>query len=208
MIKRKSRLAMMIAERQHSQNLTDRAISERYGWVQQTFSKWKSGHVPSQKVRDSIADFLGVTRDEVDRLCDAAKAEVAEKNDIALFGQAHERGKVADRKEGRFKFDPVNVGYGLHNIPYGKYMVRVETNVMEPVLLYGCRVWLDTRVFPKPGNEVIVHGPRGVAWIGRLVSIDGDKARLQQYGRPDPFEVAFEAIHPVILAERLRIDAA
>ena len=208
MIKRKSRLAAMLAERQATENLTDRTIAERYGWIQQTYSKWKAGHVPSPKARDSIADFLGVARDEVDQLCDTAKEQIAERDDVAAFGHVQERGKVADRKEGRFKFDPINVGFGPSYVPYGRYSVKVDTNVMEPALLYGCRVWVDSRTFPKPGNEVFVHSAKGVAWIGRLVAIDGQTARLQQYGREGTMDVPFEAIHPVVLAERLRTDAA
>lgn len=203
MVKKKSRLALMITDRQKALKLTDRAVGEKYGWMQQTYSSWKRGTVPRDDVRDDLADFLGLPRDEVDGLCEKAKEQVSVGLGMSALDSAQEKGNISDRKEGRFKFEPAMVGYGPNYIPYGRYAVRVDTNVMEPVFLYGCRVWVDSRTFPRPGNEVFAHGGRGVAWIGQLVSIDGDKARLRQYGRQDEFDVSFEAIHVIVLAERL-----
>lgn len=207
MVKKKTRLALMLSDRQKALKLTDRAVGEKYGWMQQTFNSWKRGTIPRDDVRDALAAFLDVPRAEVDQLAEEAKARAATTSDVAAFDSAQEKGKVSDRQKGKFKFEPAMSGYGPNYVPYGRYAVRVDTNVMEPALLYGCRVWVDSRHFPKPGNEVFVHAGRGVAWIGRLVSIAGDTARLQQYGQVEPFDVPFEAIHTIVLAERIPVAA-
>lgn len=206
MVKKKTRLALMLSDRQKALKLTDRAVGEKYGWMQQTFNSWKRGTIPRDDVRDALAAFLDVPRAEVDALCDVARERTG--LDMSTLDSAQEKGKVSDRQKGKFKFEPAMSGYGPNYVPYGRYAVRVDTNVMEPALLYGCRVWVDSRHFPKPGNEVFVHAGRGVAWIGRLVSIAGDTARLQQYGQAEPFDVPFEAIHTIVLAERIPVAAS
>ena len=201
MVKKKTRLALMLSERQKALKLTDRAVGEKYGWMQQTYNSWKRGTIPRDDVRDSLADFLELPRTDVDALCEVARERTG--IDMSTLDSAQEKGRISDRKEGRFKFEPAMSGYGPNYVPFGRYAVRVDTNVMEPVFLYGCRVWVDSRPFPKPGNEVFVHSGKGVAWLGQLVSIDGDKARLRQLGRAAEFDVPFEAIHVIVLAERL-----
>ena len=199
---KKSRLAMLIAERQRSLGLIERAVAEKYGWVQQTYSTWKRGTIPRPDVRDALADFLDMPRAELDSLCSEAQERAAP--GIGVFDTAQPHGKVSDRKDGKFKFDQIQHGYGVSYIPRGRYAVRVETNVMEPALLYGARVWADPAAWPRPGNDVFVHGAKGAAWIGRLEAIDGQTARLSQYGRPGGVVVEnFEAIHVVVLAERV-----
>ncbi len=198
---KKSRFAMLLAERQRALHMTERAVAEKYGWVQQTYSAWKRGTLPRPDVRDAIADFLGLTREEVDKLCEEAIERAAP--GIGVFDTAQQHGKVSDRKEGRFKFEPIQHGYGVSYIPRGRYFVRIETNVMEPVLLYGTRAWVDPAVWPKPGNEVIVHGAKGTAWIGRLEAVEGQKVRLSRYGLPDVVVDSHEAIHVIVLAERV-----
>ncbi len=202
MVKKKTRLALMLSDRQKALKLTDRAVGEKYGWMQQTYNSWKRGTIPRDDVRDGLADFLDVPRAEVDSLAEEAKARAGTALDMSTLDTVQEKAKISDRKEGKFKFEPALSGYGPNYVPYGRYVVRVDTNVMEPALLYGCRVWVDSRPFPKPGNEVFVHSGKGAAWIGRLVSIDGDKARLAQYGRAAEFDVPIEAIHVIVLAER------
>ena len=199
---KKSRLALMLSERQRTLGLTDRAVAEKYGWVQQTYSTWKRGTIPRSDVRDSLADFLSLERADLDSLCDEAQERAAP--GIGVFDTAQPHGKVSDRKEGKFKFDPIQHGYGVSYVPRGRYSVRVETNVMEPALIFGARVWADPAVWPQPGNDVFVHGLKGVAWIGRLEAIDGRTARVSQYGRPVGVVVEnFEAIHVIVLAERV-----
>lgn len=197
---KKSRFASLLADRQRALRLTERAVAEKYGWVQQTYSSWKRGTLPRPDVRDALADFMDVPRKELDKLCEEAQERAAP--GIGVFDTAQQHGKVSDRKEGKLKFEPIQHGYGVSYIPRGRYFVRIETNVMEPALLYGTRAWIDPSVWPRPGNDVIVHAPKGVAWLGRLEAVEGQKVRLSRYGMPDVVVDSHEAIHVIVLAER------
>lgn len=202
-------LAQMIVDRQKSLALTDRAVSEKYGWLQQTYNAWKHGRVPKETAFGGLSDFLGIGLQEIEDLAtEARKSNEINKKPSAVnltsFLAVQERGNVSDRKAGKFKFDAYRRGYGSIYVPEGRYSVQIDTNVMEPVLIFGARAWLDPAVWPRPGTDVIVHADKGAAWIGRLEAIDGTTARLLQYGRPVGVNVEnFKAIHVIVLAERV-----
>jgi len=184
-------LSDLIVERKADLRMTDRAICAKYGWIQQTFSAWRNGSIPRPDVRPGIAEFLGISADELDHICDQQQARA----------QHAEIAKVSDRKAGRFKF--VRTSKSSH-VPRERYSALIETNVMEPALLYGTRAWVEPSMWPVPGYDVFVHGPNGSAWLGRLVAINGTSAHLTRHNAEGEIVVEnVQAIHPVVLAERI-----
>ncbi|XKM40373.1 hypothetical protein A4U53_031070 [Rhizobium ruizarguesonis] len=115
---------------------------------------------------------------------------------VSVFATSSVYGKMADRKEGKFKF--------AVPLPAGRYAIQMDTPIMEPALIFGSKAWVDPSVWPKVGNEVLVHARNGVAWIGRLESHDNDTAVISQYAFEDKITVRnVEAIHTIVLSERV-----
>lgn len=193
----------MIAHEQKTLGQTDREICEKYGWLQQSFSKWKHGTVPRLPAHESLAEFLGIDRSMLDELIDEARQSTGNTKlpPLAALDRASEYGKVTDRKAGKFRFDPVNDGRKA--IPEGRYSITIDTKIMEPALLVGTKAWLDPGVWPAIGNEVMVYGRAGNAWLGRLAALDGESARLTRYAGPDVAINDVQAVHVVVLSERI-----
>jgi hypothetical protein len=192
----RSRFAKMLVDKQASQ--TDREVSEQYGWLQQTFSRWKMGSLPRPHMYESIASFLGVSREEVAELVDEAAAHA--KTTPKSFTATSVHGMIADRKEGKYKFPPPT--FAGKNIPHGRYAILVDTKIMEPALLAGTKAWLDTTVWPQPGNEVLVHAKSGLAWVGRLVAVADGAAEIERGGKTMTIRDV-RAVHVIVLAERV-----
>lgn len=178
-----SKLAEMLANEQARRGVTDYRAAADIGVSQQSYSTWKAGSIPRPNKHAAVAEWLGIPPEQMLELASPQKA-------AATYG------RVSDRKEGKYRFDTDADG---RRIPAARYSFPVDTNVMEPALLYGTRAWADPAVWPKPGHEVMAHGPKGVAWLGRLVSVDGVVENAA--GR---FIVeGVEAIHVIVLSERV-----
>lgn len=114
-------------------------------------------------------------------------------------------GKMSDRKDGRYKFEPFNAG--RKRIPEGRYQISIDTKVMEPALHVGTLAWVDPSIWPQPGNEVIVHAKGGTAWIGVLVSLKDDEAHITRLAAEPIIIEAVVAVHVIVLSERLPSNA-
>ena len=182
-----SKLSEMLANEQARRGITDYRAAAEIGVSQQTYSTWKHGSEPRPNKYAALAEWLGMPPEEVAGIITPKKAGAA------MFG------RVSDRKEGKYRFDADNVG---RRIPSTRYAFPVETNVMEPALLYGTQAWADPSVWPKPGHEVMAHGPKGVAWLGRLVVAETGRAVVENAAGRFVVENV-EAIHVVVLSERV-----
>jgi hypothetical protein len=192
----------MLINEQTRQGLTDREVSAKFDWLQQTFSRWKMGSLPRPHMFASIANFLQISTDMVAELIDEATTSTGNTKLPAGLKTASVYGRVTDRKEGKYVFEPFNMG--RKRIPEGRYAVLVDTKVMEPALLVGTKAWADPGVWPQAGNEVMVHAKGGVAWIGKLVSLADGEAVISQYARSGNLTVRnVEAIHVIVLSERV-----
>ncbi|NTF69417.1 S24 family peptidase [Agrobacterium rhizogenes] len=192
----------MLLNEQVTRGLTDREIAEKHNWLQQTFSRWKMGSLPRPHMFASIASFLQISTDMVRELVDEAKQSTGSTKlpKIGVFNTARVYGKVTDRKEGKYAFEAFN--QGRKRIPEGRYAIAIDTKVMEPALLVGTKAWIDPAIWPKPGNEVIVHAKAGAAWIGRLVALSGGRADVERGGQMMTIRDV-EAVHVIVLSERL-----
>ncbi|MBY3434870.1 hypothetical protein [Rhizobium laguerreae] len=190
----------MLATEQTKQGLTDREVADKYGWLQQTFSRWKMGSLPRQHMFASIASFLGVGTETVAELVDEASQSTGSTKLAAAYGSARVYGKVTDRKAGKYVFEAFN--QGRKRIPEGRYAILVDTKVMEPALLVGTKAWVDPAVWPTAGNEVMVHAKGGVAWLGRLVSLADALATIEAAGKEMTIRDV-EAVHVIVLSERV-----
>jgi hypothetical protein len=199
----KSRFAQMLTNEQTKRGLTDREIAENHNWLQQTFSRWKMGSLPRPHMFASIGQFLSISTDMVRELVDEAteSAGTSKIPRVGALATARVYGRVSDRKEGKYAFEAFNVG--RKRIPEGRYCILIDTKVMEPALLVGTKAWIDPSVWPKVGNEVIVHAKGGVAWLGRLASIDGNSAIIERLTGGSMTIRDIEAVHVIVLSERV-----
>ncbi|THK34465.1 XRE family transcriptional regulator [Ensifer sp. MPMI2T] len=185
----------MLKNEQAKRGQKDREAAAEIDVLQQTFSAWKHGSLPRPNKYDAVAAYLKISHDMLDELVEEARHSTGSTK-LPQLDKAREYGRVSDRKEGKFKFD---------SLPTSKYAARIDTNVMEPALLYGRKAWLDPAVWPAIGHEVIVHGRRGAAWLGRLAAMDDSKAVIENAsGRIVIDDV--QAIHAVVLSERVAGD--
>lgn len=195
-----SRLSQMLTHRQKQLGLTDRQVCEPRGWTQQTYSTWKRGTIPRLPVHKALAEFLRIDRTMLEELVDEARESTGNTKIPVTLGRAPEYGKVSDRKTGKFRFAPHNDGRWV--VPEGRHSITIDTKVMEPALPVGTKAWLDPAVYPKAGHEVLVFGKAGNAWLGRLVSLEGDRAEIENStGRSVITDV--QAVHVVVLSERI-----
>lgn len=197
-----SRLTQMLANEQKRLGMTDREICEKHGWLQQSFSKWKRGTIPRLPVHEELAQFLGLRRDMLDELIEEAKTSTGNTKlpPLSMLDRVYEYGKVTDRKAGKFRFEPVNAGRKA--IPEGRYIITVDTKVMEPALLVGTKAWLDPAVYPNIGDEVIVHARAGNAWLGQLSATKDDTATLVRHNGEPVTITDVQAVHVVVLSSR------
>lgn len=196
----KSRFAQMLAAEQIKRGLTDREVATQYDWVQQTFNRWKMGSLPRQHMFASIGAFLGISTEAVAELVEEAGQTTGNTKLAAAYGGVKIYGKVTDRKAGKYAFEAFN--QGRKRIPEGRYAILIDTKVMEPALPVGTKAWLDPAIWPKPGNEVMVHAKGGVAWLGRLVGLVADRAEIQTDGKEMTIRDV-EAVHVIVLSERI-----
>ena len=191
----------MLVNEQTKQGLTDREVAAKHDWLQQTFSRWKMGSLPRAHMFASIASFLNISPDMVRELVDEAMQSTGNTKLPVAFSGVRTYGKVTDRKDGKYVFEAFNQGRKL--IPEGRYAILIDTKVMEPALLVGTKAWLDPAAWPKPGNEVMVHAKGGAAWIGRLVSLAGDRADIERHAAGSMTIRDVEAVHVIVLSERV-----
>lgn len=198
-----SRFAQMLLNEQTKRGLTDREIAEKHNWLQQTFSRWKMGSLPRPHMYASIANFLQIDTAIVRELIAEAKASAGSTKlpKVGVFGTARTYGKVVDRKDGKYVFEPFN--QGRKRIPEGRYAIAIDTKVMEPALLVGTKAWIDPSIWPKPGNEVIVHVKSGAAWIGHLTGMTDGQANIERLSAGTMTIRDVEAVHVIVLSERL-----
>ncbi|WP_210339087.1 hypothetical protein [Ensifer sp. ENS04] len=197
-----SRLSQMLINEQARRGQKDREAADEIGVLQQTFSAWKGGSIPRPNKYAAVSTYLNISPDMMLELAEEAAESTGSTKlpKLTAYNTARTYGRVSDRKEGRFKFDPVNAG--RKRVPEGRYAVEVGTNVMEPALLYGTKIWLDPGIWPKVGNEVMAHAKGGAAWLGRLAELADGKAVVENAaGRFAVDNV--EAVHVVVLAERI-----
>lgn len=201
----KSRFAQMLVNEQTKQGLTDREVAAKYDWLQQTFSRWKMGSLPRSHMFASIAAFLGIPAEQVAEIVEEAGQSASTTKLPVTFGGVRTYGRVTDRKDGKYVFEAYN--QGRKRIPEGRYCILVDTRVMEPALMVGTKAWLDPAVWPKPGNEVMVHAKGGAAWLGRLVSIADGRAEIERpavAGAAGTMTIRdVEAVHVIVLSERV-----
>lgn len=191
-----TKLARAIAKRQDELGLTDRVAAEKLSTLQQTFSTWKRGTIPRQPVHAALSAWLGISIDELDQMIEEAKTEAPAIN-LTTFANARQYGKIADRKTGKFRF-----GTGRHRVPSGRYQMRVDTKVMDPIFLVGSTIWLDPAIPAQIDNDVVVHA-EGFGWIGCLVGWDAAGARLERNNGEDMLVPNVEAIHVIVLSSRV-----
>ncbi|MBD9542907.1 XRE family transcriptional regulator [Ensifer sp. ENS04] len=192
----------MLINEQARRGQKDREAADEIGVLQQTFSAWKGGSIPRPNKYAAVSTYLNISPDMMLELAEEAAESTGSTKlpKLTAYNTARTYGRVSDRKEGRFKFDPVNAG--RKRVPEGRYAVEVGTNVMEPALLYGTKIWLDPGIWPKVGNEVMAHAKGGAAWLGRLAELADGKAVVENAaGRFAVDNV--EAVHVVVLAERI-----
>lgn len=194
----KSRLVQSILKEQKSRAVKDRAVYEELGVRQQTYSSWKAGVVPRPAHYPAIAAFLGNAEEEVAEM--AREASESATSILSAMGAARTYGRISDRKNGKWKFDPVNDG--RKRIPGGRYAIIIDTKVMEPVFHVGVKAWLDPVRWPQDGDDVLAHSD-GFAWIGRFDGMNGGAVQLSRYDGSQVEVKNVEAVHVIVLSERV-----
>ncbi len=202
MTTKKTRLAQLITDEQIKRGLSERDAAAEMGVIQQTFSAWKRGVVPRDNKLAGLTAFLKLTPEQMAELVDEAAASLGTTKlpRMGSFDTAREYGRIADRKEGKWKFDTSRTA-----IPSGRYAISMDTKCMEPALRLGTRVWADPGVFAKIGDEVMVHTSSGFAWIGVLAHWETGKATITRY-QPEDWRRELDnvvAVHTIVLAERI-----
>lgn len=198
-----SHLSQIIAQKQLDKNVVDRVAAEEISLAgagdvsQQKYSSWKRGVIPRPNARAALAKWLGIPRDHLDALCEEAESE----SDVSLsvWSRVRKAGRIADRKEAKYKFDPVN--NGRKRIPEGRYTMSIDTKVLEPVFRAGTQIWIDPAKGPLMGDEVVVHAD-GFGWVGVLKRWDASGATLYRPGAGDVTVKNVEAVHVVVLSSR------
>lgn len=190
----KTRLMQMLANEQKRRDWTDRQCAEFLGELQQTFSTWKRGSLP-RLPKPKLAAFLQISDDMLEELVDEARQSTGSTK-LPRLAAVREYGRIADRKTGRYKFDTTR-----KTVPEGRYMVSIDTKVMEPALHVGTKAWLDPTVWPKVGDEVMVITHAGVGWIGVLAEF-GQVVKLTRYNGEPVTADNVAAVHVIVLSER------
>ena len=198
-------LSQMILNKQRSEALTDRevaaALSAAHGKdvLQQTYNKWKKGHAPSAMFWPALAKWLDVDESEIEKLAEETKGSTKLPAFTAL-AYVKQHGKIADRKEGKYRFEAYNMG--RRRVPEGRYIMTVDTKVMEPIFHAGTQIWVDPAVAPQVGNEVVVHAD-GYGWLGVLKFWDAASVTLSRLAGDDVVVENVEAVHVVVLSSRV-----
>ncbi|WP_247750174.1 hypothetical protein [Rhizobium sp. 16-449-1b] len=191
-----SRLSQMLTAEVKRRQISEIKIADEFGWAPQTFNTWKHGVVPRQNWFVALSNFLNIPMSDVEMLVEEARTSTG---NTKLPKIDPVFGKVSDRKDGKFAF-PAEHG---QRFPLGRYAIRVDTKVMEPALLVGTKAWLDPSIWPQTGNDVLVHTKSGAAWIGQLAAIENNTAKLHRHAAKEIVVSEIEAIHVIVLSERL-----
>lgn len=162
-IKKKTRLAQMLANRQNQSGMTEKELADKFGFSQQAFNSWKSGVAPRNKMFSAIADFLGIRVDDVAMLADEAKASAGNTKLPDIGAPVMARGTSA-----AMAIDKFASGFAKPSVA-GTYAARVD----------GRNVWVNPRLRPADGNTVLVRGTdtgRIATWPVELA--DGEEAHV------------------------------
>jgi transcriptional regulator with XRE-family HTH domain len=197
-----SRFSQMLDVELKRRGKSERELAREFGWSQQAFNTWKTGGIPRQQFYQRIGDFLRIPIDDVAMLLDEARESTG---NTKLPKMDPIYGKVTDRKEGKYSFpDTDAAGVSGMRYPLTRYAIRIDTKIMEPALLVGTKAWADPSLWPKVGNEVIVHSKGGNAWLGRLAALENGDVALLHYSSEKKIVVRdVEAVHVIALAERV-----
>lgn len=201
-----SQLSQMIVNKQRERGLRDRevadALSALFGRTisQQTYNSWKKGRIPTDAYTSTLSQWLEMSVDDFSAAMDEARASTSHglPSATAIY-QAAQYGKIADRKEAKYRFEAYNMG--RRRIPEGRYMMAVDTKAMEPIFHVGTRIWIDPTIAPLPGHEVVVHAD-GYGWLGVLKAQAGEVI-LERPGAGSVTVKNVEAIHVVVLSSRI-----
>ena len=184
--------------------MADRAVAAELSAIhgksisQQTYNAWKKGRVPTDAYATTLAQWLDLPVEDVAAAMETDRAAGGPSRVSAFTSLAYvaERGKIADRKDGKYRFA------GRRPVPEGRYVMQVDTKVMEPIFHVGTQIWLDPALMARPGNEVVVHSD-GFGWLGVLQEWNGTAAKIDRPGA-GPLEIkGVDAIHVVILSSRV-----
>ncbi|QFT69676.1 hypothetical protein FIU93_23025 [Labrenzia sp. THAF35] len=143
---RVSRLSKMIEQEQSRRGLTEREISTRWGWGQQTFNTWKKGSVPRPKMYKGLADFLRVSTDDIALLAKEASVSTGSTKLPNLGSPIYGR----QTPDGSLMFDDEAIGFAQPNTK-GCYAIRTG----------GHHLWVNPNLRPVAGNLVVVRNQDG-----------------------------------------------
>lgn len=199
-----NKISQKLSEKQIALAAVDRTVAAELSKIhgkeisQQTYNAWKKGRVPTDPYATTLAKWLDLPVDEVAATLAADRAAGGPSRVSAFTSLAYvaERGKIADRKEGKYRFSGRRAG------PEGRYVMPVDTKVMEPIFRVGTQVWLDPAPMARPGNEVVVHSG-GFGWLGILREWNGTTARIERPVAGSLEIKDVDAIHVVILSSRV-----
>ena len=201
-----SRFSQALLNKQRQDALRDRQVAEKISEIhgspisQQTYNSWKKGRTPTDAYAQTLTTWLGVDMDELNAMLDESREASASAISIVALNQAPPYGKISDRKVGKYRFEPYNLG--RKRVPEGRYTMAVDTKVMEPIFRVGTRIWVDPTVIVTQGHEVIVHSD-GFGWIGVLERWDGTGVVITRPSGDSVTITKVEAIHVIILSSRV-----
>ncbi|WP_157784630.1 XRE family transcriptional regulator [Sinorhizobium fredii] len=138
---KKTRLTQMLLNQQNKSGLTESEIGAQHGFSQQAFSTWKAGVVPRPKMYPAIASFLRISVDQVAELAEEAKTSTGSTKLPELGAPVHGRGDTES-----IAIDKFPSGFAKPSVS-GTYALRID----------GRYVWVNPRLKPVAGNEVIVR---------------------------------------------------
>ncbi len=199
-----SKISQKLSEKQIALAAVDRAVAAELSTIhgktisQQTYNAWKKGRTPTDAYTSTLAQWLELPVDEIAEMLAADRAAGGPSRIPSFTSLAYvaERGKIADRKDGKYRFA------GTRPVPEGRYVMQVDTKVMEPIFHVGTQIWLDPAPMARPGNEVVVHAG-GFGWLGVLHEWNGATAKINRPAA-GPLELkGVDAIHVVILSSRV-----
>ena len=203
-----NQISQKLSEKQIALAAVDRTVAAELSKIhgahggkaisQQTYHAWKKGRVPTDSYTTTLSRWLDLPVEEIAAMLAADRAAGGPSRIQSFTSLAYvaERGKIADRKEGKYRFA------GTRPVPEGRYVMQVDTKVMEPIFHVGTQIWLDPAPMARPGNEVIVHSG-GFGWLGVLHEWNGTTAKINRPAA-GPLEIkGVDAIHVVILSSRV-----
>ncbi len=153
---KKTRLAQMLTNEQARSGMTEKEIAAKHGFSQQGLNTWKKGRAPRNVFYAGIADFLGITPEQVSELADEAKVSTGVTKLPDMGAPVMARGTST-----ALAIDKFASGYAQPAVS-GTYAARVDGKMM----------WVNSRMKPADGNTVVVRG----ADTGRIATWPADLA--------------------------------